>query len=67
MTLQEHAKKISDIHIPLKHIISAIIVLLIICYFFKEKPLFEDLLKLLVPFLIGTSVKITSYIFKSLV
>jgi glucan phosphoethanolaminetransferase (alkaline phosphatase superfamily) len=66
MDLKEQVKKIYHSHVPLKHIIAAIIVLLIVLYFFKEKVLFEDLLKILVPFLIGTSVKVAMYVTKNI-
>jgi hypothetical protein len=45
--------------IPLRYIIAFLILTLIICYFLKEQALFEKLLMILVPFLIGTSVKLT--------
>lgn len=65
MKFMNDLKKISNIHIPIKYIVSFLIILLIIFYYCKEQVLFEDLLKILVPFLIGTSVKITQFICKS--
>jgi hypothetical protein len=61
----ENLKKISGIHINIKYIVAFIIVLLIVLYYCKEKILFEDLLKMLVPFLIGTAVKVSQFIIKS--
>ena len=51
--------KIGEFHINLKWIIAFIIILLIVCYFLKEQALFERLLMILVPFLIGASVKVS--------
>lgn len=51
--------KIAKAHIPLKYLIFYIIILLIILYFCKEQDLFEKLLMILVPFLIGSSVKLS--------
>jgi hypothetical protein len=50
--------KIGELKFPLKWIISLIIIILIILYFCNQIELFEKLLLLLVPFLIGTSVKV---------
>jgi len=51
-------KKIGELHIPLKYIIAFLILVLIVCYFFKEQVLFERILMILIPFLIGSSVKV---------
>jgi hypothetical protein len=57
--LKEHLNKMTNTHVPLKHLIFYIILLLIVLFFFKEQKLFETLLMMLVPFLIGTSVKVS--------
>ena len=58
-TLTSAINKIGEFHINLKYIIAFIIILLIVLYFCKEQELFDRLLMLLVPFLIGTSVKVS--------
>lgn len=45
-------------HVPLKAVILFLITLLIVLYFFNEQELFDRLLMILVPFIIGTSVKV---------
>lgn len=65
--IKKQVEKIGNIHIPIKYIVASLIFLLVICYFFKEQVLFEDLLKILIPFLIGTSVKVAYYFLPSLV
>jgi hypothetical protein len=65
--IKKKVEKIGNIHIQIKYIVASLIFLLIICYFFKEQVLFEDLLKMLVPFLIGASVKVAYYFLPSLV
>jgi len=59
--------KITTAHIPLKYLIFFIIILLIIFYFFKEQNLFEKLLMMLVPFMIGSSIKLSYLCIASMV
>jgi hypothetical protein len=51
-------KKVSDVHIPLKHLLIYVAVLLIILYFFKEQELFDRILMMLIPFIIGINAKV---------
>jgi glucan phosphoethanolaminetransferase (alkaline phosphatase superfamily) len=65
--IQNSINKIGELNISLKWIITFLITLLIVCYFFKEQVLFEDLLKILVPFLVGASMKVSYYFVAGLV
>jgi hypothetical protein len=67
MSLGTELNKIGEAHVPLKWIITFLIVLLIILYFCNENQLFEDMIRLLIPFLIGASVKVAYYSLTSMV
>jgi hypothetical protein len=61
MSLKDSINKVGELKFPLKWVISFIIVILIVLYFCNQIELFEKLLMMLVPFLIGTSVKVVYY------
>lgn len=66
-SIKNTINKIGNITISLKMIVTFLITLLIVFYFFKEQVLFEDLLKILVPFLVGASMKVSYYFIAGLV
>ena len=65
--LSENINKIGELKIPFKYILAFIAILLICLYSYKETELFEKLLMLIIPFLIGTSVKVAYILFGAVV
>ena len=64
MSLKDDINAIGELHINIKWVVSFLILLLVVLYFCNQLELFEKLLLMLVPFLIGTSVKIVASLIK---